>query len=98
MDRFLLGINNNKDEYQWVFDSDESPVTWMSWVEWKDYDSYPRYEDGRNCVSMVRQRGEEYDGHRTHDWINFPCESTDFIDARPKSLVCQKSIGESCLL
>ena len=93
-DTFALGINNKNAEGQWVFDWDGSPLTWMSWAKWTNYLSWPRNGHG-NCVSMNCRAGNRYAGHRTQDWTNYPCESTSYIDERPKSLVCEKATGES---
>ena len=92
-ERFLLGIHRNAAD-QWAFDSDNSLLTFQSWVHWKGYPSWPRTENG-NCVSMLRNSGKDNRGHRTRDWANNDCASNDFLDARPRSLICEKATGES---
>ena len=94
-ERFALGINYNNVDDQWVFESDGSRLTWLSWANWQGQESWPRKTSG-NCVSMICHKGKEYTGHRTRDWTNLPCESDSYFDQRPRSLVCQKSTGESC--
>ena len=51
-ERFVLGINDNKVEGQWVFESDGSPVNWLSWANFQGRESWPRKTNG-NCVSMT---------------------------------------------
>ena len=88
-ERFVLGINDKKVEGQWVFDSDGSPLTWFSWAT---YSPWPRTGNG-HCVSVLCHESKQNAGHRTQDWTNFPCNSNAYIQARPKSLICQKNKG-----
>ena len=89
--RFLLGINKNAKD-QWIYDSDNSALTWVSWANWEGQDEgpFPRQDHG-NCVSMVRNTGNEFTGHRSQDWANNNCASNADIQGQLKSLICQKS-------
>ena len=92
--RFVLGITDKQVESQWVYQSDGSPVIWFSWAT---YSSWPKTGNG-HCVSVLRHAEDTYPSHRTQDWTNFVCESSTYIQARPKSLICQKDKGELCLI
>ena len=84
--RFLLGIQ--KVSNQWVYDSDQSNITWVSWASWRQEKGW---QDNGNCVSMVRNTGNEFTGHRSQDWANNNCASNADIQGKLKSLICQKS-------
>ena len=84
--RFLLGIQ--KVSNQWVYDSDQSNITWVSWASWRQEKGW---QDNGNCVSMVRNRGTEFTGHDPLDWMNSNCLSNIYIRNNPRSLICQKS-------
>ena len=84
---FLLGIKKIAGN-RWVYDSNQSALNYESWANWTDRDPFPRAGQG-NCVSMVRNRGNEFTGHRPQDWSNNNCEMFD--QDQPKSLICQKS-------
>ena len=84
-DKFVLGIRQVNG--QWVFDSDESEVTWKSWAHWANYPDPPR---GGACVAMLRNHEQAVEGTRSQDWFDIPCKSKSYLDNRPSSLVCQK--------
>ena len=89
-DKFVLGIRQVQGH--WVFDSDGSEVNWKSWVNWVNNPDPPI---GRgDCIIMLRHHGERFAGHRSQDWSDVPCESNDYLNNLPSSLVCQKYRGE----
>ena len=88
-DKFVLGIRQVNG--QWVFDSDGSDVNWKSWASWRDYNDPPR---GQDCVAMLRHHGNDWAGSRSQDWFDISCESNDYLNNLPSSLVCQKDSGE----
>ena len=85
--RFLLGIKRN-GAGQWLYESDGSPPSpdWLSW--------YNGREGNGNCVSYVHHRGVRINLFHPELWFNTECESNNPIPATPKSLICQKVIGE----
>ena len=83
---FPLGIR--RVEGQWRYDNDGSHVRWMSLVSWHLHPDRPR---GGHCMVMLRHHMEDREGSRSQDWIDIPCESTDWLDDKRKSLVCQTS-------
>ena len=95
-DTFVLGINDEKIEGHWVYDSDGSPVTWTSWVKYRDYHDPPKQGREGNCAVMLRLTEKNVAGHRPQDWTDFKCSSNSsgYHESRPKSLICQKYTGE----
>ena len=91
-DTFVLGINDKMVEGQWVFDTDGLPLTWLSWVKWvpEKYPDAPREGRDGNCAAMLCHQSETVAGHRSQDWRDFACSSTDYMEEGKKSLVCQK--------
>ena len=87
---FLLGINDSQVEGQWVYASDGSLVVWKSWVNWRDYPDSPRVDRGQNCAGMLRHHNKQHVGHRSQDWFNLPCPSSNYFESKPKSLICEK--------
>ena len=72
---FVLGINDKEVEGQWVFDSDNSQVTWFDWAE---NGGIPKDRTPYNCVFM------------NLDWRDYKCESSPIFDAQRKHLVCER--------
>ena len=80
---FVLGINDNETEDNWVFDSDRTPVVYQNWKSGDE--SQGRRE---NCAFMFRN-------HITAGaaWGDYPCLSDAYMEALEKSLICQKNAG-----
>ena len=87
---FLLGINDEKDEGQWVYNTDGSALYFFSWVNWTRYPDPPREGRDGNCATMLRNQGTTNAGHRSQDWSDRNCESDSWLESRPKSLVCER--------
>ena len=72
---FVLGINDKEVEGQWVFDSDNTKVTWF---DWEIYGGIPNGGTTQNCAFMH------------HNWADYKCESTSFYDVQKRQLVCER--------
>ena len=81
---FVLGLSDVETEGSWQWDSDRTPVVYSNWLSGDG-------AGGRaeNCVFMSRNF-RNYDGF----WADFSCSSSAFMDARNKSLICQKTEGK----
>ena len=86
----MLGMSDRGSEGRWVWDSDGSPVTWVSWLK-----SEPNGSDVENCAVMVRLMYRGMEGHRTRDWADVNCGSDAFVKSQDTSLICQKYTGMS---
>ena len=93
-DTFILGITDEAEEGQWVFDSDGSALTWFSWVNYGDHADPPKQGRNGNCAVMLRLTEKSLRGHRTQDWTDFNCNSDAFHEKNPKNLICQKYTGD----
>ena len=92
-DMFPLGMTDRDVEGRWIWDSDQSNVTWTKWApSTKKY----RGRTGFDCALMIRRYT---DGKRRPDagkWSVILCDWK--IKNRPASLVCQRQSGIWSLL
>ena len=86
---FVLGINDKEVEGHWVFDSDNSSVTWFNWAK---YDGIPNGGTEDNCVYMVRNFHSSKTRHTKTSWSDYPCTSTWNYDGAEKQIVCERAI------
>ena len=86
---FVLGMTDRLQEGRWIWESDQTPVTWTGWIF-----TEPNGGSSANCAVMTGTRYSQHEGHRTDGWIDYNCNSREeFGRNTSKSLICQRNIG-----
>ena len=92
---FMLGMNDEDVEGQWVWDSDGSKVTWYNWAK---YNGVPNGGSADNCAYMVRNLNTHIAGHTKKSWVDRGCHHISYYDKYPMDLVCERGGEKGNLL
>ena len=78
-DWFALGMNDEETHGTWVWNSDDSPVSWTNW--------HPGQPSGGDFIKCAAVKKAGTNGGGT--WADIACFHQNWMDSIDKVLICQ---------
>ena len=90
-DMFYLGLRDQRDEGQWLWETDRSEVMWMNWAEFTGEGEVNPPNGGRtkNCAVMLKNANNDKSGHSSKAWGDRKCAG------KTVSVVCEQGKGNT---
>ena len=91
-------MTDRKEEGNWLWESDQTPVEWANWGRWKDerYGQEPNGGNEQNCGVLMHPNPNMVVGKSVAIWGDKACVTS--LGAKCIKLICQRVVGKLIII